>query len=142
MVSSSRVISDKASPRGKYPHVRRAGDFLYLSALSSRRPDGSFEGAIVAASGTIQLDIREQTAAVIRNIADVLSSEGGTLRNLVEISTFLISMRDFEGYNEVYGSFFDYDGPTRTTVAVSELPHPSILIEMKAIAYLPLNLAV
>lgn len=135
----SRVIPGQAPPRGRFPHIRRAGDFLYVSGLSSRRPDGSFEGAIVSASGAVQLDIREQTAAVIRNIADVLSSEGAALKNVVEISSFLVSMRDFEGYNEVYGTFFDYDGPTRTTVAVSELPHPFILIEMKAIAYLPLK---
>lgn len=137
MVSASRVVPGKAAPRGKFPHIRRAGDFLYVSGLSSRRPDGSFEGATVAASGAVQLDIRAQTTAVIGNIGDVLSSEGATLANVVEISTFLVSMRDFDAYNDVYGSFFDYDGPTRTTVAVSELPHPFILIEMKAVAYLP-----
>jgi enamine deaminase RidA (YjgF/YER057c/UK114 family) len=33
--------------------------------------------------------------------------------------------------------FFDYDGPTRTTVAAFELPHPHLLIEIKATAYKP-----
>lgn len=48
-------------------------------------------------------------------------------------------MNDFGGYNRVYGEFFDYDGPARTTVAVHQLPHPHLLIEIKAVAYQPLR---
>ena len=46
-------------------------------------------------------------------------------------------MNDFKGYNEVYGAYFGFDGPTRTTVAVHQLPHPHLLIEIKGIAYKP-----
>ena len=56
---------------------------------------------------------------------------------MVEVSTFLLSMDDFGGYNEVYGEFFGYQGPARTTVAVAALPHPELLIEIKAVAYRP-----
>ncbi|MEX3106280.1 RidA family protein [Streptomyces sp. ST1020] len=45
-------------------------------------------------------------------------------------------MNDFGGYNEVFAEYFDVDGPTRTTVAVHQLPHPHLLIEMQAIATL------
>ena len=51
---------------------------------------------------------------------------------MVEVSTYLVSMADFGGYNEVYSEFFGYDGPARTTVAVAALPHPQLLIEIKA----------
>ena len=51
---------------------------------------------------------------------------------MVEITTYLVNMNDFGGYNEVYGEFFDYDGPARTTVAVHQLPHPHLLIEIRA----------
>lgn len=44
-------------------------------------------------------------------------------------------MNDFGGYNEVYAEYFDYNGPTRTTVAVHQLPHPHLLIEIKVVAY-------
>jgi len=131
------VLPGKAAPRGKYPHVKRAGDFVFVSGLSSRNPDGTFAGAKLKPDGIVMLDIREQTAAVIGNIGDVLAGEGGSLADVVEIVSFLVSMHDFAGYNEVYGQHFGYDGPTRTTVAVSELPHPFIIIEMKAVAYLP-----
>jgi 2-aminomuconate deaminase len=46
-------------------------------------------------------------------------------------------MRDFDGYNQTYAEFFGRDGPARTTVAVAELPHPQLLIEIKAVAYRP-----
>lgn len=136
--SSSKVLVGKAQPRGKYPHIKRAGDFLFVSGTSSRRADNSLAGVEqIDAMGALRLDIREQTRAVIENIADILDSAGASLQDVVEISTYLVDMGDFAGYNEVYGQFFDYDGPTRTTVAVHQLPHPHLRIEMKAVAYKP-----
>ncbi len=132
-----RVVPGKAKPRGRFPHVTRAGDFLFVSGTSSRRPDNTIAGASADELGTVQLDIREQTRVVIENIRDILQSEGADLSNLVEISSFLVNMNDFGGYNGVYGEYFDETGPTRTTVAVHQLPHPHLLIEMKAIAYAP-----
>jgi len=133
----SKVVEGKATPRGKYPHFRRAGDFLFVSGTSARRADNTIAGAEVDPLGTTRLDIREQTRAVIQNIRDILQSAGAGLQDVVEISTYLVSMNDFAGYNEVYGEFFGYDGPARTTVAVHQLPHPHLLIEIKATAYKP-----
>lgn len=135
----SKVIAGKAKPRGKYPHIKRAGDFLFVSGTSSRRADNTFAGAEADALGTTHLDIREQTRAVIENIRDILASAEANLNDIVEMSVFLININDFAGYNEVYGAYFDYDGPARTTVAVHQLPHPHLLIEMKAVAYKPLE---
>ena len=87
--------------------------------------------------GVTDLDIRAQTRAVIENIRDILASAGARLEDIVDISTFLINMNDFGGYNEVYAEYFDEGGPTRTTVAVHQLPHPLLTIEIKAIAYAP-----
>lgn len=133
----SQVIAGKAKPRGKYPHIKRAGDYLFVSGTSSRRADNTIAGAEVDALGTTRLDIRTQTRAVIENIRDILASADATLKDVVELSTFLVNMNDFAGYNEVYGEYFDYEGPARTTVAVHQLPHPHLLIEIKAVAYKP-----
>lgn len=86
--------------------------------------------------GTANLDIKIQTKAVIENIREILESVGAGLHNIVDVTTFLVNMNDFGGYNEIYGQYFDFDGPTRTTVAVHQLPHPHLLIEIKATAYL------
>lgn len=135
--SRATLVEGKAKPRGAFPHIKRAGDFLFVSGTSSRRPDNSFEGVDVDEMGTTQLDILAQTRAVIENIRDILASEGASLANVVEISTFLVDMNDFGSYNAVYAEYFDEQGPTRTTVAVHQLPHPHLRIEIKAIAYAP-----
>jgi 2-aminomuconate deaminase len=131
------VVPGKAKPRGRFPHVRRAGDFLFVSGTSSRRPDNTFAGASADDMGTAKLDIAEQTRAVIENIRDILATEGAQLSDVVDVTSFLTNMNDFGEYNRVYGEYFDYTGPARTTVAVHQLPHPHIIIEMKATAYVP-----
>jgi 2-aminomuconate deaminase len=133
------VLEGKATPRGRYPHIKRAGDFLFVSGTSARRPDSTIAGADVDEFGTTFLDIRSQTRAVIENVRDILASAGAALSDIAEISTFLVNMNDFAGYNEVYGEYFDHQGPARTTVAVHQLPHPHLLIEMKAVAYKPID---
>jgi 2-aminomuconate deaminase len=137
--TESKVVEGKAAPRGKYPHVKRAGDFLFVSGTSARRADNTIAGADVDPLGTTRLDVRLQTRAVIENIRDILQSAGAGLQDVVEVSTYLVNMNDFAGYNEVYGEFFGYDGPARTTVAVHQLPHPHLLIEIRATAYKPLK---
>lgn len=131
------IVTGKAKPRGRFPHVRRAGDLLFVSGTSSRRPDNSFAGASVDPMGVTELDIRAQTRAVIENIRDILQSEGAGLADLVEVGCFLVNMNDFGGFNETWAEYFDETGPTRTTVAVHQLPHPLLLVEMKAVACKP-----
>jgi 2-aminomuconate deaminase len=134
---SGVVVAGMATPRGRYPHFKRAGDFVFVSGTSARQPDNSIAGARADAMGTLTVDIRAQTRAVIENIGKILGEAGGRLSDIVEISTFLVSMNDFGGYNEAYAEFFGHDGPARTTVAVHQLPHPHLLIEIKAVAWLP-----
>ena len=133
----SRLVKGKATPRGAYPHVKRVGDFIFISGTSSRLPDNSFAGVHqVDEMGTMRLDIREQTEAVLENIKDYLAAEGATLNDVVDVTTFLVNMNDFAGYNEVYAKYFSAEnGPARTTVAVHQLPHPNLVVEIKAMAY-------
>jgi 2-aminomuconate deaminase len=133
----SKTIPGKAKPRGRFPHIKRAGDFLFVSGTSSRRADDTIAGAGATSDATRLLDIRLQTRAVIENIRDILAAMDAQLKDVVDVATYLVNMDDFEGYNEIYGQYFDESGPARTTVAVYQLPHPDLLIEMKVIAYRP-----
>lgn len=135
--SAAIVVADGPAPRGNYPHARRAGDYLFVSGSSSRRPDGTIAGASADELGTTTLDIRVQTRAVLDNIARVLADAGASLADLVDLTTFLVNINDFGGYNDVYNERFATGGPARTTVAVHQLPHPHLLIEIKATAYAP-----
>ncbi len=134
----SVVVAGRPPPRGAYPHVRVAGDLIFVSGTSSRRPDGSIEGAKVDSEGQAHLDIRAQTRAVLDNIARLLDAVGASLADVVDMTSFLIDMDDFDGYNEVYAEYFSAEtGPARTTVAVHQLPHPHLAIEIKATAQRP-----
>ena len=133
----SKVLKESAQPLGSYPHVKRVGDFIYVSGTSSRRNDNTHVGAEKDEQGKWQLDIQLQTEATIKNIQKLIQSMDADLKDIIDITTFLVDMKDFTGYNEVYAKFFNHDGPTRTTVAVHQLPHPNLLIEIKAVIYKP-----
>lgn len=131
------MTNKEVTPRGAYPHVKVVGDFIFISGTSSRRPDNTIEGVeIIDEMGTKHLDIIGQTRAVIRNIERNLSSVGASLKDVVDVTSFLVNMNDFAGYNKAYAEFFDKEtGPTRTTVAVHQLPHPDLVVEIKVMAY-------
>ena len=136
-MARAQVVVGQATPRGRFPHVKVVGDLVFVSGTSSRLPDNSFEGVRVDDLGITDLDIRAQTRAVIENVRDILAAVGAGLEHLTQVTTYLVNMNDFDGYNEVYAEYFDEAGPTRTTVAVHQLPHPHLLIEIQAIAHLP-----
>lgn len=134
----SVVVGGRAQALGAYPHLKVVGDLIFVCGTSSRRPDNTHEGVILHEDGRLELDIQAQTRAVIENIRTYLNEVGADLKDVVDITTFLVSMKDFAGYNAVYNTYFDAEsGPTRTTVGVAELPHPNLLIEIKAIAVRP-----
>ena len=74
-MNGSRVIEGKATPRGRFPHVKVVGDLVFVSGTSSRRPDNTFVGVEADEFGTTKLDIRAQTRAVIENIRDILETD-------------------------------------------------------------------
>ena len=136
----NKELEKKVTPRGAYPHVKRAGDFILVSGTSSRRADNTIVGVdIIDEMGTKHLNIEVQTREVLNNIDNNLKKVGASLKDIVDVSTFLVNMNDFAGYNKAYAEFFDKEtGPTRTTVAVHQLPHPDLVVEIKVMAYKPL----
>lgn len=132
------ILDQRAGALANYPHARKAGGLIFVSGVSSRRHDNTHTGVTIAADGSATLDIRAQTRAVIENIRAILEEAGAGLEHLVDSTVFLVDMKDYDGMNEVYNEFFDAaTGPTRTTVAVHQLPHPNLLIEIKAVAVDP-----
>jgi 2-aminomuconate deaminase len=131
------IMSDKVTPRGAYPHTKRVGDFIFVSGTSSRRADNTIAGVdIIDEMGTKHLNIEVQTHEVLKNIEKNLVNIGASMKDVVDVTTFLVNMNDFAGYNKAYAEFFNAEtGPTRTTVAVHQLPHPDLVVEIKVMAY-------
>jgi 2-aminomuconate deaminase len=124
-------------PLGKYPSVCRAGDFLFVSGMSARQADGTIAGTTALPDGTVACDIKLQTRIVIQKIQAALREADADLNDCVAITSYLTDMRDFPGYNEVYGEFFN-GRATRTTVGVQQLPHQHMIVELTATAYKPI----
>lgn len=140
MNGQSFILEDRAQALANYPHARRVGDLIFVSGVSSRRLDNTHAGVTRHPDGRVELDIREQTRAVIENIRTILVAAGAELENVVDILVMLVDMKDYAGMNEVYNEYFNaVTGPTRTTCAVHQLPHPHLLIEMKVVASAAVN---
>ena len=111
---------------GPYSHATRAGDFIFVSGQAALDPK---------TGRLIEGGIREQTSQVLRNISAILEAAGSDLSRVVKVTVFLHDWKYFQGMNETYAEFFDFDGPTRTTVAVKELPHPHQRLMVRAVAH-------
>ena len=134
--------SNAPKPVGSYPHARRVGNLLFLSGVGPRvansdANDSKVPGLELDHNGNfVTFDFEAQCRSVFDNVKLILEASGSSWNGLVDVTVFLVNMkRDFNMYNKVYAEYFDFNGPARTTVAVYQLPHPNLLIEIKAIAY-------
>lgn len=130
-----------------YPHARTItspdgnGSYIYVSGTSSRRGDGTFVGSTLSEDGTITLDIRQQTAAVLSNIDAIIqgASDGkASIHDVVDATVFLTNMKDdYKGMNEEWNRIWPdrNTAPARTTVEVRALPREEILVEIKCTVY-------
>jgi 2-iminobutanoate/2-iminopropanoate deaminase len=117
---------------GPYNPARRAGDWVITSGQVGLTVDESGAPAL-AEGGTVG-----QLHQALRNLTDVLATEGATLADVVKTTLFLIDMADFGAVNEVWVEYFADPAlrPTRSAVAVAALP-VGARVEVEAWAYAP-----
>lgn len=135
---TQRIYTEAApAPVGAYSHAVRAGKLLFISGQGARDPQtGRVKGLEANVPDHVaRYDIGVQTRAAIENMIAVLESVGGTLKDVVDVTVFLLNMADFPSYNAVYNEFFGEFKPARTTIGVASLPGASA-IEIKAVAIL------
>jgi 2-iminobutanoate/2-iminopropanoate deaminase len=123
-------------PLARYSHARRVGDLLFVAGQGCRSPEtNDYAGLTRDAAGNVtKYDIAAQARACLANIEAVLKANGLTKEAIVDVTVFLRDMQDFPAMNAVWNDYFDVPmSPTRTTVAVRELPGLNY-VEMKTIA--------
>ncbi len=112
---------------GPYNQAIRLGQFVFTSGQIALDPTtGKLTGD----------DVQSQTHRVLQNLQAVLNSAGTSLANVVKTTVFLTRMSDFQEMNTVYATYFDGPDslmPSRTTVAVAELPR-NALVEIECVA--------
>jgi len=120
------VIATKEGPQaiGPYSQAIRVNGFIFVSGQVAIDP---------ANQQFIAGDVAAQTDRAIRNLAGILKAAGSSLEKVVRASVFLKNMSDFAAMNEVYGKYFSFAPPARSTVEVARLPKDA-LVEIDVIA--------
>ena len=101
-----------------------AGDWLHISGMVPRKPDGEI----------VEEDIRSATLQCLENLLDVVRSAGATMSEIVKTSVFLASFDDYQGMNAAFEEFFEGTYPARTTIEAGRLGIGRI--EIDGIAFL------
>ncbi len=117
-------IPGAPAPIGPYSQAILANDTLYVSG---QIPVDPASGELVSES------IEAATHQVMKNILALVNEAGMSTENIVKCSIFLKDLGNFEGVNEIYGSYFRSEPPARETVQVSRLPK-DVDIEISCIA--------
>ncbi|KAL2867654.1 RidA family protein [Aspergillus lucknowensis] len=136
--------ASNAQGLANYPHARLAPTTphrtIYVSGTSSRRGDGTWDGVTENPDGSRTLDIRAQTAAVLRNIQSIIegaTNGKGGLGNIIDATVFVVDLpKHYAGMNEEWNKVWPgrEGAPARTTIGVKELPNERLLVEIKCTA--------
>jgi len=100
----------------------KMGDVIYTS------------GQLGTSRDSTQNTIQAQTKKSLENVKAVIEAGGGNMGSVLKCTVFLADMKDFQGMNSVYSTFFPKEPPARSTVAVAALASPTAKVEIECIA--------
>lgn len=124
MQSSKQIVNLGPAPIGPYSTAVKAGGFIYLSGTLAQDD----AGALVADG-----DVAAQTRRIIERMRDVLAASGSSLEQVVAVTVYLSSAKDFATMNDVYRTYWPKDPPTRTTVITGLLLGADVELSMIAV---------
>jgi 2-iminobutanoate/2-iminopropanoate deaminase len=91
------------------------------------------QGAHSHDTGDFPMDIETHTKKVMENVKTLVTTGGGTMDSILQLTVYLADINFYDGMNSVFKTYFPNGGPARTTVAVAALPGKS-LVEINCIA--------
>lgn len=116
-------------PAQSAPHYQsvRVGNMLFLSGATARETDAEYG------------DMAAQTDVILKRMKLILEAEGGTLDNIVKITSFVteIDSAAEAATHDVRTKYFGVNLPASTRVQVAGLVKPHLKIEIEATAILP-----
>ena len=115
---------------GPYSPWRRAGDLVVISGQLGTLP-GHEKPTMVEGGAP------EQLRQALLNARAVLAEAGATFDQVIKATLFLTTMDVFVACNEVWIEAFEPPRPTRSAIAVAQLPLGA-LAEVELWAYAPL----
>jgi enamine deaminase RidA (YjgF/YER057c/UK114 family) len=107
--------------------VHLAQTILFLSGQVAYTPEGgaAFPG-----------DFKAQARGAYQAIKALVESQGGTMHDVVKLTSFVTDMKYRAELSSVREEFFGRKGPASTLVEVSALAFPELMVEIEAIAVL------
>ncbi|MEU0565716.1 Rid family hydrolase [Nonomuraea sp. NPDC005983] len=112
---------------GFYSHAVRVGDMLYVSGQAAFDEQGNLVG---------EGSMTEQAEHVFQCLSRVLADQGATFEDIAFIRTYLTDMDLRFEYGQVRRKYLTGTPPASTTVEVSKLFMPGLLLEVDVIAAL------
>ncbi len=127
-MNGKTIVASPQAPQaiGPYSQAVKVGNHLFVSGQIPLDPES---GQVVGATAA------EQTQQVLKNLNAILDVCATSAASVVKTTVYLKSMDDFPAMNEVYGQYFNFEPPARSTVEVSRLPK-DVLVEIDAIVML------
>jgi 2-iminobutanoate/2-iminopropanoate deaminase len=120
------VIPPGVAPNPNLSPGVRVGDMLYVSGHVG-----------VDANGNAAEGCEAQSRQVMANIRGVIEAAGGRMEDVAKITCFLTNMDDYAAYAKVRLETWPANPPASSTVGVSTLVRPELLVEVEAIVRLP-----
>ena len=131
-MAKQQIRSDRLrQPSGHFSHatvIEASGRLVFISGMTSRRPDGSIAGAG---------DIEAQTRQVCENLKAAVEAAGGSLDDICRVDVYIRNMEHFDVIHRVRREYFHEPLPASTMVEVVKMTSPDYLIEINAIAVIP-----
>ena len=109
---------------GPYSHIIEANGFLFVSGML---PIDTENGIMITD------DVIKGTGLALTNVKRALTAVGSGMEKVVKATVYLRDMADFNAMNDVYRTFFPFNPPARTCIAVREIPGNSP-VEVEVIA--------
>lgn len=122
IVRSPLVVEGK----GPYSQCTRVGDAVYVSGQVAWDKDGNVVGVG---------DVVAQARRCFEGMKALVEAAGGTMDDVVKVNMYLTDIAHARLLRAVREEFFRPPYPAWTTVAVSALVLPELLIEIEAIAH-------
>ena len=123
-----QYINPESGYKAIYTHVVKAGNTVYIAGQVSFDKDENPIGIE---------DAEAQIRQIWRNLADCVASAGGTVRNIVRVTTYIRDMDYLPAWRKVWAEVYGgVNPPASTLVEVSRLARPHLLVEIEAIAVL------
>jgi len=118
---------ESVHPTVGYSHAAKAGNTLYIAGQVAQDVEGNVVG---------KGDLEAQVSQVFTNLKNVMEEAGGSLQNIVKMTTFLTHYNNIETYRSVRNRYFSEPFAPNTLLIIESLALPDYMIEVEAIAVL------